>query len=345
MNIILVVDDMGTNRLILKQILEEDYEVLEAENGMKALDILSSAERLPDAVLLDIMMPGMDGFEVLHKIKENPKTLHIPVLFITASDADLNEIRGLNEGAADYILKPFDPRSVLARVKNHIKLNRDKERLKVELERKTYELIKTHERTLETLASIIEYRSLESGLHIKRTVEMMKVMVNCLFTNPKYRDLMNADFCRYTIRAVALHDIGKIGIPDEVLLKPGKLSNDEFEIIKQHTVIGSEIIDSISQGVTDGIEYLNRAREICRHHHERWDGKGYPDGLKQENIPLAARMSSLIDVYDALVSVRCYKAAYSHEEALAIMSEGRGTQFDPYIFDEFLSVANEIATV
>lgn len=345
MSSILIVDDVEANRLILKDILEEEYDIVEAKNGKEAIDILFNEGRPLRAVLLDIIMPDMDGFEVLRRIKENPMTENIPVLFITAADADMNEIRGLSEGAVDYITKPFDPRSVMARIKNHIKQSRDREMLEVRLERKTYELIKTHERTLETLASIIEYRSLESSLHIKRTVELMKIMVNHLFTDPRYRDEMDAEFCRYAVRAVALHDIGKIGIPDEILLKPGKLSSDEFEIIKQHTVIGSEIIDSIAQGATDGVEYLKRAREICRSHHERWDGNGYPDRLKREKIPLAARIAAIIDVYDALVSVRCYKTAYSHEEALNIMNEGCGTQFDPYILAEFLSISDSIAGI
>lgn len=345
MSSILIVDDVEANRLILKNILEEEYDILEAKNGEEAIDIIFNIGKTLRAVLLDIIMPDMDGFEVLRKIKENPQTENIPVLFITAADADMNEIRGLSEGAVDYITKPFDPRTVMVRVQNQIKQSRDREMLEVQLERKTYELIKTHERTLETLASIIEYRSLESGLHIKRTIGLMKVIVNHLFTNPRYRDEMDAEFCRYAVRAVALHDIGKIGIPDEILLKPGKLTRDEFEIIKQHTLIGSEIIDSIALGATDGIDYLNRAREICRSHHERWDGTGYPDKLKQENIPLAARIAAIIDVYDALVSVRCYKAAYSHEEALSIMNEGCGTQFDPYILAEFLSISDAIAAV
>lgn len=343
MKSVLIVDDIEANRLILNEILKDDFDVMEAASGEQALDILSDTDDIPDAILLDIGLPGMDGFEVLNRMKAKPETAHIPVLFITAADSAHDELRGLEEGAVDYITKPFDPRTVLLRLDSHIKLMREKERLEVKLERKTYELRKTHERTLETLAELIECRSFESGTHISRMMKLMRLMVNHLFTNPKYRDEMTAEFCRYAVKAVALHDIGKIGVPDEILLKPGKLSPDEFEIIKQHPVIGSKIIDRISGNAFDGIDYLRYAREICRSHHERWDGKGYPDNLKREETPLAARITAIIDVYDTLVSERVYKKACTHEESLRILQEGNGTQFDPYLLDEFVAVGDEAA--
>lgn len=345
MKSILIVDDIDANRLILKEILKEEYEVLEAGNGEKAIDILLNADDLPDAVLLDVSLPGIDGLEVLNKIKEYPEIENIPVLFITDEGSDLDEIRGMEEGAVDCITRPFDPSTVILRIDNHIRFMREKERLEVKLERKTSELQKTHEHTLETLAEMIECRSFESGTHIRSMMKLMRLMVNHLFTNPKYRDEMTAEFCRYTVKAVALHDIGKIGIPDEILLKPGKLSPDEFEIIKQHSVIGSNIIDRIAGDDFDGAEYLKYAREICRSHHERWDGKGYPDNLMHEEIPLSARIAAIIDVYDALVSVRCYKTAHTHEDALRIMKEGNGTQFDPYLLNEFMVIADSAASI
>lgn len=345
MKSILIMDNIETNRAMLKKILVEEYNVIEAESSQTALDIMFGDAKPPQAVLLDIAMSGADDFKVLRKIKENTATANIPVIFIIADGVSPYEVRGFEEGAVDYIRKPFDAPLVLARIKNNITQSVDRQRLEVLLETKTDELMKTHERTLETLAEIIECRSLESGMHIRRTKELMKAMVHRLFTSPKYRDEMDAEFCRYTIEAIALHDIGKIGIPDEILLKPGKLNPDEFEIIKQHTVIGSNIIGSIAEGAIDGIEYLKYAGEICRSHHERWDGLGYPDNLKGEDIPLSARLAAIIDVYDALVSVRCYKPACSHKDAMKIMEQGSGVQFDPDLVAEFVALSEEIASI
>ncbi len=342
MDTILIVDDVDINREILREILEPDFLVLEADGGKAALDILFVRQSKPQAVLLDVIMPDIGGFEVLERIKADPMTAQIPVLFITGSDATEDESRGLSAGAADYITKPFEPETVLARLNNHLELCRYRERLENQLVQKNEELIKTHERTLETLATIIEYRSLESGMHIRRTIELTKILIEHLSVSEKFRDKISDDFCNSIVKAVPLHDIGKIGIPDDILLKPGKLTPDEFEIIKRHTEIGSDIIDSISKDAIDLAGYLDCAHEICRSHHERWDGKGYPDSKKGEEIPLAARISSVVDVYDALVSARCYKPAYSHAEALHIMRQSSGTQFDPDVLDVFLEISDII---
>ena len=333
---VLIVDDVEINRIILREILYNDYEILEAEDGFQAVDILYNVEKRPHAVLLDIMMPGMDGFEVLQVIKSNPDTEKIPVLFITAADANTNETRGLNEGAVDYISKPFNPDVVKARVDNHIQLMRYRAELERMVERKTADLMKTHEQMLETMATIIEYRSLESGMHIRRSCELTRILVSHMLSKPEFTNrLMELNF-NSIVKAVAMHDIGKVGIPDNILLKPGRLTPEEFEVIKTHTTIGSGIIDSIASDLTDDGVYLQRCREICRHHHERWDGNGYPDKLAGDEIPLAARISSVVDVYEALVSERCYKAAMPHEKAVSIIVEGRGTQFAPNIVDTFL---------
>lgn len=206
-------------------------------------------------------------------------------------------------------------------------------------------LLIAYERALETLASVIEERNLESGLHIKRTMELTGIMIERLAQTDKYRDELQPEMARLIIKAIPLHDIGKIGISDNILLKPGKLSPEEFEIIKSHTVIGSDIIDSIAKDIENDSGYLKSAREICRSHHERWDGKGYPDGLRGDEIPVSARILAIADVYDALVSVRCYKAAYTHSEALHIMKQGHKTQFDPDILDLFFDAGEEIKKV
>ncbi|MCL2147174.1 MAG: response regulator [Synergistaceae bacterium] len=336
---ILVVDDIDLNRIILGEILHEDYDVIEASDGVEAVDILYNSIDLPQAVLLDIMMPEMDGFQVLELIKSNPNTAMIPVLFITAADATENEFKGLSEGAVDYISKPFNAAVVKARVDNHIQLKRYQNNLEDMVEQKAAELMTTHEKILETLATIIEYRSIESGEHIKRTSELLKTMVNYMLTMPKYnKTLMELNY-NAIVKASPLHDIGKVGIPDSILLKPGKLTEEEFEVMKTHSEIGARIIDSINM---EGNElYLRHCREICKFHHERWDGKGYPDKLFEEEIPLSARMVSIVDVYDALVSPRCYKKSMSHEKALEIIKEGRGSQFDPYLIDIFLEVERQ----
>ena len=331
MDTILVVDDIDINRLILSEILSDDYKIIEAADGFQAIELLFNSPVVPAAVLLDIMMPGMDGFEVLAMMKANARTERIPVLFITAADANTNESRGLQEGASDYISKPFNPDVVKARIKNNIQLKMYQDSLEAMLEQKTAELVTTHERTLETLATIIEYRDLESGTHIRRTSELTKILVHTMLkTGTFYKQLAHKNY-NSLIKAVALHDIGKIGIPDNILLKPGALTAEEFELIKCHCAIGHQIIMTIAEGTVDDGNYLTYCKEICLSHHERWDGKGYPNGLAGKDIPLSARILSVVDVYDALVNERCYKPALSHEEAMRLIIDGAGTQFDPDI--------------
>jgi len=338
-DIILIVDDIEINRMILHEILQDDYSIIEAENGRQALKILFEDKTLPTIVLLDIMMPDIDGFEVLGQMKANNETKNIPVLFITAADSEETESRGLIAGAADYIAKPFNHEVVRARVDNHVNLARYQHDLELMVARKAAEVTRTYEQTLEVLATIIEYRSLESGAHIRRTMLLTEVLVEKMLTVEAFRPTLMAENIHSLIKASALHDIGKIGIADSILLKPGKLTDDEFEIIKTHTTKGNDIINSVSATLPDSDMYLKYASDICHHHHERWDGKGYPGNLIGEEIPVAARIVSIVDVYDALVSPRCYKAAFSQETSLGIIMEGRGTQFDPGIVDLIPEVA------
>ncbi len=330
MDKVLIVDDIDINRLILSEILGDRYEIVEAESGIEAVDYLFNEPKLPSAVLLDIIMPGLDGFEVLKIIKADPRTENIPILFITAADADVNETRVLQEGAVDFISKPFNPDVVKARLHNHIQLQRYSMDLEKMVEQKTAELTRTHERILETLATIIEYRSLESGTHVRRSSELTGLLIESMMTVPKFKRELSMLNPTTIVKAVALHDIGKVGISDSILLKPGKLTTEEFEEIKKHSVIGSNIIDSINFESGNDM-YLKHCRDICRYHHERWDGKGYPEGLSGESIPLSARILSVVDVYDALVNRRCYKPPLTHDAAIGILKEGAGTQFDPNI--------------
>jgi putative two-component system response regulator len=330
-DIILIVDDVEINRMILCEILQDDYQIIEAADGREALKILFEDDVLPTVVLLDIVMPDIDGFQVLEQMKLNDKTKNIPVLFITAATSDESESRGLTSGAADYVTKPFNHDVVRARVDNHINLARYRHNLEQLVAKKAAEVTKTYESTLEVLATIIEYRNLESGAHIRRTTLLTEIMVARMLETEKFREPLLSENIHSLVKASALHDIGKIGISDGILLKPGKLTSDEFDVIKTHTSIGSDIIDSISATLPDNDMYLKYAKDICHSHHERWDGKGYPKGLKGEQIPIAPRIISIVDVYDALVSPRCYKGAYPHEVSIEIIMEGSGTQFDPNI--------------
>jgi len=332
-DVILIVDDIEINRLILREILQDDYVIVEAGSGSEAFARLYEEKVKPTVVLLDIMMPDIDGFQVLERIKNSNDTKNIPVLFITAADSEETESRGLKEGAADYITKPFNHDVVRARVDNHINLARYRHNLEQLVDVKAAEVTKTYEQTLEILATIIEYRNLESGAHIRRTNLLTEVIVKKMLSMDMFRPLLLKENVFSMIKASALHDIGKIGISDSILLKPGKLTPGEFEVIKTHTTIGSQIIDSIAASLPDNDMYLKYANEICHCHHERWDGAGYPCGLKGADIPISARIISVVDVYDALVSPRCYKGAYPHDVSLEIITEGRGTQFDPDIVD------------
>ncbi len=342
---VLIVDDVDINRMILSEILNDTYEIAEAENGVEAIDYLFNVAELPKAVLLDIMMPGMDGYQTLEMIRGNARTQHIPVLLITAADAKSNESKGIESGANDFITKPINPDVVRARVENHIALAQYRQSLEELLEKKTAELIAVHERTLETLATIIEYRSLESGAHVRRTCELTRILIGAMLRDDYFNKQLLKQFPNSIINAVALHDIGKIGIPDNILLKPGRLTDEEFEVIKRHSTIGSEIIDAIAKDATDDRLYLKHCQDICRHHHERWDGNGYPDHIAGEAIPLAARILSVVDVYDALVNKRCYKPALSHEETLELIQKGSGTQFDPNVVRVMMTVADKFDEV
>ena len=332
-DIILIVDDDFINRMILTEILQDDYQIIEAANGTETFKILYEDKIIPTVVLLDIIMPDIDGFQVLERIKHEEETKNIPVLFITASDSDETESRGLKFGAADYVTKPFNHDVVRARVDNHINLARYQHGLEQLVIKKAAEVTKTYEQTLEVLATIIEYRNLESGAHIRRTTLLTESLVDKMLTTEKFKDALLSENVHSLVKASALHDIGKIGIPDSVLLKPGKLTDEEFDMMKTHTSVGSEIIESIASTLPDNDLYLKYAQDICHYHHERWDGKGYPSGLKGEEIPLSARLISVVDVYDALVNPRCYKPPFTHDVSLGIIVEGRGTQFDPDIVD------------
>ena len=329
---ILVVDDVEVNGIILQEILSDTYDVTYAPGGVEAVSILMNSAEKPDLILLDIMMPDMDGFQVMTFMKSDINLYKIPVIFITATD---EEQRGLEVGAVDFIVKPFDPDIIKLRIANHIELSLYRKNIEVLLDKRTKAMYMQKENFIETMANIIEYRSLESGKHVKRTREMTEALALQLLKNTDYaEELLRMDY-RLMVRAVVLHDIGKIAVPDYILLKPGKLTDEEFKEIEKHTTVGGDIIESLMQsGDEDG--YLSICHQICRSHHERWDGTGYPDRLKGEDIPLPARILAIVDVYDALVNKRCYKEAFSHKKAMEIISDLSGKHFDPAVTEAFI---------
>jgi putative two-component system response regulator len=331
---VLVVDDVEMNVMILEEILHDDYTVITAGNGLEALEVLRRTTVLPKIILLDVFMPEMNGYQMLEAMKADKTLQRIPVIFITTSDS---ESEALSAGAVDFISKPFLPEIVKLRVKNQIELKNYSDNLEVMVQEKTAEVTATLDNMLQTMANIIEYRNLESGNHVKRTQFFSKALIDYLLESSSvYADELLRLEPDIIVKSVALHDVGKIGIPDKILLKPGRFTPEEFEIMKTHTVIGKNIIESILTH-TDTI-YLKHCRDICYCHHERFDGKGYPQGMKGYDIPLSARIVSLVDVYDALVCPRVYKIAFPYAEAYRVISEGRGTQFDPLLTDAVLAL-------
>jgi putative two-component system response regulator len=339
---ILVVDDVDMNVMILEEILKDEYRVVTANNGKEALDYLRGGPVLPKMILLDVMMPEMTGRELFEILKDDEALRRIPVIFITAENDSEEEL--LSAGAVDFINKPFIPSRVKLRVRNQVDLKNYSDNLEQMVAEKTAEATATLDNALGGLANVIEHRDLESGEHVKRTQLYVKALCSYLIdTNSPYeRELRRLDPATI-VKAMALHDVGKIAIPDRILLKPGRLDDEEFAVMKTHTIRGKEIIGEL--GDVNSSLYLRHCEDICYGHHERYDGKGYPRGLRGSDIPLAARIASLADVYDALVCVRVYKAALPFTEAIAIIREGRGAQFDPVLADAVTKLGDEFMAI
>lgn len=335
---ILVVDDVEINRIILSSILADSYIMLEASNGIEALSLLHREKEKPSLILLDVVMPEMDGFETLRNILADPELQQIPVVFITSETDD--EAKGLAAGAVDYIIKPFKSEIVQLRVATQIELVQHRSHLVHLVDQKAEELVKTKEVFLEMIADLIEYRSIESGQHVRRTKELSALLLRELSEHSPYQHILKSMNCSAMIKAVPLHDIGKIAIPDNILLKPGKLTEEEFEVIKTHTTEGAKMIDAlIDSGVEDS--YIRHCHDICLYHHEKWNGSGYPTGCAGDDIPLSARIVALVDVYDALTNDRCYKEAMSHEDASKMIEESSGSHFDPVVVQAFFAIQEE----
>jgi len=339
---VLVVDDMEINVMVLEEILKDDYNIITANNGKEALDKLHTEEHPPKIILLDVMMPQMDGRQMFEIMKTDPAYKRIPVIFITAENDSESEL--LAAGAVDFINKPFLPEIVKLRVKNQIELKNYSDSLEEMVAEKTAEATKTLDNALQGLANVIEHRDLESGEHVKRTQLFVLVLCNHLINSGSVYAQEVTDLKPDIImKSMALHDVGKIAIPDRILLKPGRLDPEEYEIMKTHTTRGKEIIGEL--GDIKSSLYLRHCEDICYSHHERWDGKGYPRQLKETEIPLSARMAAIADVYDALVCARVYKAAFPYSEAVKMIVDGGGTQFDPILAESILSVHEQFKEI
>jgi len=336
--IVLVVDDTIANIQILDQLLRNDYIVRVATNGEAAIKTAHSSPT-PDIILLDIMMPGIDGYEVCKRLKDSELTHHIPIIFVTAMTDEDDEAKGLDLGAVDFITKPYSPRLVQARVFNHLAIKKRNDHLDQLVKERTLELFQSRAVTIEALAALAETRDKETGGHIKRTKFYMKHLTELLRKSSPSKWDFSDDTVQLYFDCAPMHDVGKVGIPDCILLKPGKLTHEEFEVMKGHTVLGYETLMQAEKNMgTDS--FLGVGAEIAYTHHEKWDGSGYPKGLKGEEIPLPGRLMAIVDVYDAITSWRSYKPAMPHSEALAIIRENSGTHFDPLLVCTFEKIAD-----
>ncbi|MDP1999358.1 MAG: two-component system response regulator [Rhodoferax sp.] len=348
---ILIVDDAPENLVVLSELLRPQYRVLAATSGPACLRI-AGAEPRPDLILLDVMMPNMDGYAVMAQLKQHAVTRDIPVVFLTALAAPEDEERGLLLGAADYIPKPIKPAVVMARVRTQLlaKLARDwlhnqNATLEAEVARRMTENDLTQRVSIRALAHLAEIRDPETGNHILRTQGYVQQLALALRQHPRFADTLTPRYIDTLSRSAPLHDIGKVGIPDHILLKPGPLTPPEWEIMKTHARLGSEAIDRAEQDISTPLEFLSVAKEIAHWHHEKWDGSGYPDGLAGDAIPVSARLMAVADVFDALISVRVYKVGKTYAQASEIIASGRGKHFDPDMVDAFLGGLDDFISI
>ena len=349
---VLVVDDIADNLLLMNDLLKDRYSVLIANSGERALKVVQLDPR-PDLILLDIMMPEMDGYEVCRRLKIDTQTRDIPVIFLTAKTEVEDETKGFELGAADYITKPISPPIVLARVKTHLAMKgvqdflRDQNSfLEAQVDKRTAEVIAIQDVTIHAMASLAETRDSDTGNHIRRTQHYVKLLAEKLQFHPSFAQFLNTEnTIEMLFKSAPLHDIGKVGIPDRILLKPGRFEPYEFEIMKTHTTLGRDAIVQAERELGIEMPFLKYAKEIALSHQEKWDGTGYPEGLSGDAIPISARLMAVADVYDALISKRVYKEGMSHEQAVQIISEGKGSHFDPDIVNAFIELQGAFKVV
>lgn len=346
---ILIVDDSPEYATILIETLCDDFSTLIATGGERAL-ALARAEPAPDLILLDVVMSGMSGYEVCARLKDDARSARIPVIFMTALDAEQDEQRGLDLGAVDYITKPFRPALVKTRIANQLDLKRHRDRLEEMVRERTREVTLTQDAAIYGLGMLAEFRDSETGAHIRRTQSYVGLLARQLKGRPRFAGFFDEGTIELLVKSAPLHDIGKVGIADRILHKPGPLTANEFDDIKQHTLFGRRVVDRIEAAMHDraASAFLRFAKEVTYTHHEHWDGSGY-HGLKHEQIPVSGRLMALADVYDALTSRRVYKPALEHQQAMRIISQGDGRtrpeHFDPDMLMAFLEINEQFASV
>jgi putative two-component system response regulator len=361
--IVMIVDDNIANLKIAKIALSDAFDVFTVPSAVKMFDLLKRNK--PALILLDIDMPEMDGYAAIKILKESPDTRDIPVIFLTAKSDSESELEGLTLGAIDYISKPFLPPLLLKRVELHLTVESQKHKLEAQaraleeqreqlqdfnenlqkmVEAKTQKVLELQNAILKTVADLVESRDDITGGHVERTQHVLSVMVSALEELGLYREQMEGWNIELLLQSSQLHDVGKIAISDQILNKPGKLTTEEFDEMKKHTTFGVTIVIKIEANTSES-DFLKHAKIFAGTHHEKWDGSGYPAGLSGEEIPLQGRLMAIADVYDALVSERPYKKAFSHEEAVRIIIDGRGTHFDPVLTDVFQQIADQLRPI
>lgn len=347
---ILIVDDQAANLQVLAEILKgKGHKVRPVPSGKLALS--AAANNPPDLILLDIMMPEMDGYEVCRRFKNNVSLSHIPIIFISALGETADKIKGFQAGGVDYITKPFQTEEVLARVETHLtiqwmrlELERHNNQLEYLVREKVREISNSQLATIIAVSKLAESRDDVTGQHIERTRIFCRILAEELLSNPQYKGQITETFIETIFHVSALHDIGKVGIADHILLKPGKLTSEEFEIMKTHVLIGAKTLQTVYEKYPQNA-YIKMGIAVAHSHHEKWDGSGYPDGIAGLAIPLSARIMAVADVYDALRSKRPYKEPFPHEKSRDIILEGSGTYFDPSVVDAFVTRENEFAEI
>ncbi len=348
---VLVIDDTPDNLSLMSALLKDHYRVKVASDGATGLKI-AMGENPPDLILLDVMMPAPDGHEVCRQLKANPATQAIPVIFLTGTTDTTDVQKGLTLGAADFISKPVNPPIVLARVATQLALKasaeflRDKNGyLEQEVARRIAEVSAAQDVTILAMTSLAETRDSDTGNHIRRTQHYIQALAKHLQNHPRFAGDLSDRAIALLFKSAPLHDIGKVGIPDRILLKPARLTPEEFEIMKTHTTLGFDAIEQAEIALGTPVEFLRIAKEITLSHQEKWDGSGYPQGLAGDAIPVAARLMAVADVYDALISQRVYKDALPHDRAVQIVFQGRGAHFDPDMVDAFIEIQHEFAAI
>lgn len=348
---ILVVDDKPANLSLLAGLLSPRWRVRLAPSGAKALELVK--RQAPDLIVLDVMMPELDGYEVCRRLKADPATREIPVLFVTALSQSEDETRGFAAGGADFIHKPFNPATVLSRVATQLEakawrdaLHQRNAWLQDELAARLAEVDLLRDATLHVMISFAEFRDEDTGFHVRRTQEYVRTLAQWLAAQPGSGVQLDAERIDHMAKSAPLHDIGKVAIPDGILLKPGRLTADEMTVMRTHAMQGWEMLRRPAERMGDhGSLFLQYGMEIARHHHERWDGGGYPDGLAGDAIPLSARLMAVADVYDALISRRPYKPAMSHADACAHIVAASGSHFDPQVVQALLATQDALQAI